>query len=199
MPARLDTTLSKFVFQKLKRTTSDFCEELIVPDGLSCADDLPFCSFIRSFVRPAEISLDILWTTGNFSCFVHSKKPKRTSNSSVRSKKFPMVSPYHINAQPTTMFSVRVHFGSCSEYSLFFFFVFRDLVLQQIQAHNTTAKEKKKKAYVYTKASTFHDRSLFCSVKISQPVSCNIPGTWYEVLLSVLPLVSSTATTAHIN
>ena len=36
-------------------------------------------------------------------------------------------------------------------------------------------------------------------LKISQPVSCNVRGTWYEVPLSVLPLVSPTATTAHMN
>ena len=48
----------------------------------------------------------------------------------------------------------------------------------------------------HTRANTFHDRSSFSLiVKISQPVSCNISGTWYEVLLRVLPLVSSTATT----
>ena len=34
-------------------------------------------------------------------------------------------------------------------------------------------------------------------MKISQPVSCNTSGNWYEVLLAVLPLVSSTVTTAH--
>ena len=46
------------------------------------------------------------------------------------------------------------------------------------------------------KANTFHDRSSSALiVKISQPVSCNIRGTWYKVLISVLPLVSPTATT----
>ena len=72
---------------------------------------------------------------------------------------------------------------------------------RQIQAHNTAAKKKgKKKPYVNTKANTFQDRSSSAlMVKISQPVSCNVPGTWYEVLLFLLPLVSSTATAARIN
>ena len=69
----------------------------------------------------------------------------------------------------------------------------------------TILRQKKRKGKTHTskyintkKATTFHDQSSSALiVKISQPVSCNIAGTWYEVLLSVPPLVSSTATTAH--
>ena len=77
--------------------------------------------------------------------------------------------------------------------------------IDDIQAHNTTAKGRKEKTCVNTKASTFHDRSLFCS-------DCeNLPAcflllicTWYlvrgcTIKIAVLPLVSSTATTAHMN
>ena len=70
-------------------------------------------------------------------------------------------------------------------------------------AHDTTdtgikyyrKRKKKKKTNVGTKETTFHDWSSSALIgEISQPFSCNTPGTWYEVLLSVLPLVSSTAT-----
>ena len=70
---------------------------------------------------------------------------------------------------------------------------------QQIQAHNTTAQEKKKKKKSYQVReykSNYLSRSiLFCSDCGHLPACCNLPVTWYEVLLSVLPLVSSTATT----
>ena len=45
-------------------------------------------------------------------------------------------------------------------------------------------KQTNKQTNINPNEITIHDRSSSALiVKISQPVSCNIPGTWYEVLL----------------
>ena len=132
--------------------------------------------FVRLFVRTAEISFDILWTTASFFVFCP------------RDVYFMVISQHHIthhsdpkyimefwtkyectiNSYPYTSgqkrFSLRfISFAFCF-FSIFFFL---------------------------TRYFLLHIWSIypmvFCSVKISQPVSCNIPGTWYEVLSICTP------------
>ena len=84
----------------------------------------------------------------------------------------------YINAQPLIIFSVRVHFGSYSDY--LFICSLPSFCPPTDTAHNITAKqEKKRKTVREYKSKYLRDRSLFCSVKIPQPVSCN--NTWYLV------------------
>ena len=65
-----------------------------------------------------------------------------------------------------------------------------------LRSRHTTAEEKIRKNVRKYKSKTFYSQSSSpLIVKIAQLVSGNIPGTWYEVLLYVLPFVSPTTTT----
>ena len=72
----------------------------------------------RSFVRPVEISLDIIWTTASFSCFVHVWFCPRSYHSTILITTLPEIYLRILNE--ILMYKISLYFGS--EELLFAFF-----------------------------------------------------------------------------